>query len=84
MTQKVEEAIHCWTSRATWFTSHPSDVAEFNSAVSNLKNLEYLPSFEELESIIYKCIKDRPVVLGTPKDLQTTVRDFTVKIWDKL
>ena len=81
---EIQKAIECWTSRPTWFTSHPSDAQEFRQAVSNLKALNYAPNQDELFEAIYARIKDLPAVLGTPKDIRQIAQDFAAKIYTKL
>ncbi|WP_420589547.1 hypothetical protein [Bacterioplanoides sp.] len=82
--KEVEEAIECWASRPTWFSSHPSDTKELRQAISNLKQLKHLPSEEDLREAIYTRVKDLPVMLGTPKNIEHEVRQFSAKIFSKL
>lgn len=84
MTEQIQDAIECWASRPTWFSSHPSDAKEFRQAVSNLKRLSIPPTEDELAKIIYQRVKDLPTMLGTPKDLQHSAREFAIKISRKL
>jgi len=81
---ETQEAIECWASRPTWFTSHPSDAKELRQAVSNLKALNYVPNKDELFEAIYERVKGLPAVLGTPKDIRKTAQDFAAKIYAKL
>ena len=80
----VQSAIECWASRPTWFSSHPNDAKELRQAISNLKKLEYPPSEDDLRGVIYQRVKDLPAMLGTPKNIEHTVREFSAKIFSKL
>lgn len=81
---EIRQALECWASRPTWFTSHPSDTQGLRQAVSNLKALNFTPSKDELFEAIYERVKDLPAMLGTPKDIRKTARDFSAKIYAKL
>lgn len=83
-TKDIQQAIECWASRPTWFTSHPSDTQELRRAVSNLKALNFAPSEDELFEVIYERVKDLPAMLGTPKDIRKSAQDFAAKIYNKL
>ena len=82
--KEIQREIECWASRPTWFSSHPSDTKELRKAISNLKKLQYPPSEEELTEAIYLRVKDLPAMLGTPKDIQHSAREFAAKIYSKL
>ena len=66
MRTDVNQALECWASRPTWFTSHPSDTRELTKAVANLRKLTPQPTQNELEEAIYHRVKDLPDLLGTP------------------
>ncbi|MGX5835989.1 hypothetical protein ACWIJ6_17870 [Aeromonas piscicola] len=80
----IEKALAPWLSRPTWFTSHPSDQALFRKTVLLLKKLPITPSAEELEQAILERVEHFPAMLGTPKDIPTTVRQFAIKLHAKL
>ena len=82
--KEVQDAIECWVTRPTWFSSHPSDVKHYRKAVSNLKKLDSLPSQEALSAMIYLTVKDKPTMLGTPDNLEQAANQFAAKILDKV
>jgi len=84
MIEEILNAIECWASRPTWFTSHPSDTKELKKAVSNLKKLEFTPSENDLKEAIYQRVKDLPALLGTPSNIEETAGEFALKIRKKL
>lgn len=84
ITEEIQKEIECWASRPTWFSSHPSDTKELSKAISNLKRLQCPPSEEELAEAIYLRVKDLPAMLGTPKNIQHSAREFAAKIFSKL
>ncbi|AZD84271.1 hypothetical protein C4K14_1430 [Pseudomonas chlororaphis subsp. aureofaciens] len=84
MRQDIKQAIECWASRPTWFSSHPSDARELKQAVSKLKKLSPRPTENELTAAIYQRVKDLPAMLGTPRDIEKVAGEFAAKIWTKL
>lgn len=82
--KEIQNEIECWASRPTWFSSHPSDTKELRQAISNLKQLQNPPSEEELAEAIYQRVKDLPTMLGTPKNIRHSAREFAAKIFSKL
>jgi hypothetical protein len=84
MREDIKQAIECWASRPTWFSSHPSDVKELRQAVSRLKKLSPRPTESELMSAICQRVKNLPAMLGTPRDVEKAAGEFAAKIWAKL
>ncbi|HCK4324621.1 TPA: hypothetical protein N0J77_005541 [Pseudomonas aeruginosa] len=84
MREDIKQAIECWASRPTWFSSHPSDAKEFRQAVSKLKKLSPRPTESELMTAIYQRVKNLPAMLGTPRDVEKAAGEFAAKIWAKL
>jgi len=84
MSKGVIEAIECWISRPTWFSPHPSDAKELRQAISNLERVLCKTDETELIEIIYNRVKDLPTILGTPKDIKASAREFAIKIAKKL
>jgi len=84
MREEVGQAIECWASRPTWFSSHPSDARELKQAVSNLKKLSPRPTESELRTAIFTRVKDLPAMLGTPKDIDKAAAEFASKIAAKM
>lgn len=80
MREDIKQAIECWASRPTWFSSHPSDARELKQAVSNLKRLAPRPTESELATVIYHRVKGLPAMLGTPKDIEKAAREFASKM----
>lgn len=80
----LQNALECWASRPTWFSSHPSDVKELRKAVSQLKGLGQTPTQEELFVAIYSRVVDLPKMLGSPQDIEQACRVFASKIYEKL
>lgn len=80
----IEEAMEPWLSKPTWFSSHPSDQKLFSLAMRQLKQLQVTPGVEELEQVIIKRTEHLPVMLGTPKDIPATARQFAISIHAKL
>lgn len=78
------EALECWAGRPTWFSSHPSDQSNMKKAVSNIKKLSFVPSIEEIYAAIIYHVKDSPVMLGTPSNIEGEVMKFAKKIAVKL
>jgi len=70
-TEEIQREIECWASRPTWFSPHPSDAKELRKAISNLKRLPYKPS-------------GLSTILGTPKDIERSAREFAAKILNKI
>ncbi|MCH2455211.1 hypothetical protein [Idiomarina seosinensis] len=83
-TEEIQKAIECWASRPTWFSSHPIDKKNLSQAVSNLKKVPTKFSVEELSDVIYGRVKSLPTMLGTPKDLELSAREFASKIYSKI
>ncbi|GGB54554.1 hypothetical protein GCM10011505_39410 [Tistrella bauzanensis] len=84
MRQDILQAIECWASRPTWFTSHPSDTTELKHAISNLRNLTPRPTRDELKAAIYERVKGLPAMLGTPRDIEKAADESATKIAMKL
>lgn len=82
--KEIQQAIECWASRPTWFSSHPSDTKELRKAISNLQILSDVPSKEELTQAIYDRVRSLPAMLGTPKNIDQAVQEFSAKIHAKL
>ncbi|WP_269504413.1 hypothetical protein [Burkholderia sp. IMCC1007] len=80
MREDVKQAIECWASRPTWFSSHPSDNKVLRQAVANLKRLTPRPIESELQIAIYQRVKDLPTLPGTPGDIEEATRAFAVKL----
>ncbi|KEA41971.1 hypothetical protein CR64_11580 [Pseudomonas aeruginosa] len=80
MREDIKQAIECWASRPTWFSSHPSDARELKQAISNLKGLAPCPTESELAAVIYHRVKGLPTMLGTPKDIEKVAREFASKM----
>ncbi|MCS6129957.1 hypothetical protein G3485_22950 [Shewanella baltica] len=83
-TEEIQREIECWASRPTWFSPHPSDAKELRKAISNLKRLSYKPSEDELTEAIYQRVKGLSTMLGTPKDIERSAREFAAKILNKI
>ena len=78
MREDIQQAIECWASRPTWFTSHPSDTRELNQAISNLRRLTPRPTRDELKAVIKEIIQKNANVVkkdkrGAVKKLMGTV-----------
>lgn len=84
MNNQLFEALSCWAKKPTWFTSHPSDEKNFKQAISNIKELPFTPTRDEIFEAILEHVEDAPPLLGTPKDIEPLVNDFTNKIVKKL
>ncbi|AJJ64685.1 hypothetical protein [Yersinia aldovae] len=84
MRNTVINALECWASRPTWFSSHPSDAIELRKAISNLKKISPLPTISELIEAITHHVEDAPTMPGTPKNIDTAVNEFAHKIVSKL
>jgi hypothetical protein len=84
MREDIQQAIECWASRPTWFTSHPSDTRELNQAISNLRRLTPRPTRDELKAAILQRVEDLPAMLGAPRDIEKTAYEFAAKIANKL
>ncbi|KAB0656468.1 hypothetical protein F7R23_13890 [Burkholderia diffusa] len=80
MREDIKQAIECWASRPTWFSSHPSDARKLRQAISNLKRLVPRPTESELVAVIYHRVKDLPAMLGTPVDIEKAVAEFASKM----
>lgn len=84
MREDIKQAIECWASRPTWFSSHPSDARELKQAISNLKRLTPSPTEGELGAVIYHRVKDLPTMLGTPGDIEKAAREFASKMASRI
>ena len=84
MRTDINQALECWASRPTWFTSHSSDTRELTKAVANLRRLTPQPTQSELGTAIYHRVKDLPDLLGTPSDIKQAANDFAAKIFKRL
>jgi len=82
--KEIQQAIECWTYRPTWHTSHSIDVEAMKGAISNIQDLSFTPSREELAEAIYESVKDVPSILGAPKDLRETAKEFATKIASRI
>ena len=80
MIKEIQEAIECWASKPTWFTSHPIDASNLREAVSNLKKLDFPPTEVELKEAIFIRVKDLPAMLGTPNNIEKAAEEFAIKI----
>ncbi len=79
MSQLIE-AIECWASRPTWFSQHPSDKKNYQSAISNVKSLPFIPSTEEIYNAILHHIEHSPDMLGAPSDIKSEAMKFAKEI----
>lgn len=84
MSNQVIEALECWAGRPTWFSSHPSDQQNLRAAISNLKQLSFTPSTEEIYGAILHHVQDAPTMLDTPSNLDDEAMKFAKKIAVKL
>ncbi|HCF6914560.1 TPA: hypothetical protein VDV48_000196 [Pseudomonas aeruginosa] len=84
MREDIKQAIECWASRPTWFSSHPSDAKELRQAVSKLKKLTPRPTKDELQAAIYLRVKDLPALMGTPGDIEKVAGEFAANMAAKL